>query len=202
MIIYGSRATEIAKAALTEKCPNCATQNSIDMYVFQKYAHIFWIPFFPIGKTAVSQCSNCKQVLKLKEMPPVLSGAYENLKGQGKTPIWTFSGLALVAVLITIGVISDKNKDERNAKIILTPRQGDIFEIRTKENQFTLYKVEAIQGDSVIISTNKFETDKLSGVADIKSKGPTAWSEEQYAFSKSELKTMLEKGEILDIDRE
>ena len=202
MIVYGSRATQIAQQDLVEKCPTCATPNSITMHVYQKYAHVFWIPFFPIGKTAVSECSHCKQVLKLNQMPPQLSAAYEAMKPQSKTPIWTFAGLALVAVLITIAVISDKNKDQRNAKIILTPRKGDVFEIRTKEDHFTLYKVDLIEGDSVILRTNKYETNKLSGISDLKTKGTDAWSEEQYAFAKSELKKMLETGEIVDIDRD
>ena len=131
MIVYGSKSKELAKEILTDKCQNCGTQNCIDMHVFQKYAHIFWIPFFPMGKTGVSQCDHCKQVLKLKEMPATLTASYNNLKAQTKTPIWMFSGLALVAVLITIGVISDKKKDEKNAQLILTPQKGDIFEIKT-----------------------------------------------------------------------
>src|SRR6185369_8201835 len=100
MIVYGRKATQIAKELIVEKCPNCGTMNSVELYVFQKYAHVFWIPFFPIGKTAVSQCAHCKQSLKLKEMPLELRTAYDHVKQQAKTPIWTFSGLALVVVLI------------------------------------------------------------------------------------------------------
>ena len=169
---------------------------------FPKVCTHFWIPFFPIGKTAVSQCNHCKQVLKLKQMPPSLTNPYDNLKSQSKTPIWTFSGLALTAVLITIGVVSEKNKDQRNAKIILTPRKGDILEIKTKENQYTLYKVDQVQGDSVLVRLNKYETDKLTGVDDLKTKGENAYSDEEFSLAKSELKLMLEKGEIIDIDRE
>jgi hypothetical protein len=198
MIIYGSKSKELAKEILTDKCPNCGTQNSINMHVFQKYAHVFWIPFFPMGKTGVSQCDHCKQVLKLKEMPSSLTTAYENLKAQTKTPIWTFSGLALVAVLITLIVINDKKKDEKNAQLILTPQAGDIFEIKTKDNQYTLYKVDQVQGDSVFVQVSSFEVNKIKGLDDLKKK---EYSEDILGFSKSELKEMFNKGEILDIDR-
>ena len=201
MIIYGSKTKQLAKEVLTDKCPNCGTQNSVELYVFQKYAHVFWIPFLPLGKTAVSQCDHCKQVLKLKEMPSSLKTSYENLKSQTKTPIWTFSGLAIVAVLITIGILNDKKNDEKNAKLVLAPQSGDIFEIKTKENQYTLYKVENIAGDSAFIRINQFETNKVSGLADLKSKGESGYSEDVFSFSKTELKVMLEKGEILDIQR-
>ena len=202
MIIYGSKSKELAKEVLMDKCPNCGTQNSIDMHVFQKYAHVFWIPFFPLGKTGVSQCDHCKQVLKLKEMPTSLKTSYENLKAQTKLPIWMFSGLGLLVIFIAAAVISGKKQDERNAKLILAPKNGDVFEIKTKENQYTLYKVDEVQADSVFIRTNNFETNKASGIADLKRKGDDSFSEEVYGFSKVELKKMLEQGEIIDINRE
>jgi len=199
MIVYGTRSKELAKEIISDKCPNCGTQHSIDMHVFQKYAHIFWIPVFPIGKTGVSQCDQCKQVLKLNQMPEPLKNTYENLKSQAKTPVWTFSGLAVFAGLIIIAFISGRQKDEKNAKLILTPHKGDVFDIKTKNNQYTTYKVEEVQGDSVFIRTNNYETNKETGIAELKEKGDSAYSEDIYGFSKKELKQMVDKGEIIDI---
>lgn len=198
MIVYGTKSKELAKEILTDTCQNCGTQKSIDMYIFQKYAHIFWIPFFPIGKTGLSQCDHCKQVLKLKEMPENLTASYDNLKAQTKTPIWMFSGLALIAILITFVVISDKKKDEKNAQLIVNPQAGDIFEVKTKDNQYTLYKVEQVEDDSVFIIMSMYEANKKSSLNNLKKKDYTI---DTYGFSKSELKEMLNNGEILDIDR-
>ncbi len=201
MIIYGSKAKELAKDIIIDKCPNCGNQNTIDMHVFQKYAHVFWIPLFPIGKTGVSQCDHCKQVLKLNQMPPALKTAYANLKSQTKTPVWMFIGSALIAVLIVFAVIEGKEKDAKNAKLILAPQTGDVFEVKTKENQYTLYKVEDVSADSVFIRPHNFESNKETGLSDLKRKGDTAYSEDVYGFSKAELKKMLADGEIIDIDR-
>jgi len=201
MIIYGSKSKQLTKEVVTDKCPNCGTQNSIELYVFQKYAHVFWIPFFPMGKTAVSQCHHCKQALKLKEMPAALTTVYENVKAQTKTPVWTFSGLALLTVLITVGILNDKKNDEKNAQLILTPKSGDILEVKTKDNYYTLYKVENIEGDSAFIRINQFETSKITGLADLKRKGEGAYSEDVFSSSKTALKAMLDNGEIVDIER-
>jgi hypothetical protein len=198
MIVYGSRSKELIKDVLSDQCPNCGKQNSIDMHVFQKYAHIFWIPIFPMGKTGVCQCDHCKQVLTLKEMPASLVISYENLKARAKTPVWMFSGLALLAVLITIGFISGKQNDAENARLILTPQAGDIFEIKLGRKHYTLYKVDQVNGDSVFVQLNDYETNKVAGLKDLKKK---AYSEEVMVFSKAELKQMLEKGEIIDIER-
>ncbi|MDB5200650.1 MAG: zinc-ribbon protein [Ferruginibacter sp.] len=201
MIIYGTKAKELAHQTLFEKCPTCGTQNSVEMHVFQKYAHIFWIPFFPIGKTAVSQCEHCKQVLKPKEMPASLKSEYENMKLQHKTPLWMFSGLAAIVVLIGLAMYNGKQTDERNAKWILAPQAGDIYEVKTPDKQYTLYKVDEVQGDSAYFRVNMYESNKLSGLADLKRKGDAGYSEDVYGVSKKDLKEMLEKKEIVGIER-
>jgi len=198
MIVYGSRSKELAKDILTDQCPGCGKQNCIDMHVFQKYAHVFWIPVFPMGKTGVCQCDHCKQVLTLKEMPASLAISYENLKAKAKTPIWMFSGLAVLAILITIGFISGKQNDEENARLILMPQTGDVFEIKLGSKQYTLYKVAQVEGDSVFVQLNDYETNKVAGLNDLKEE---TYSEDVLGFSKAELKQMLEKGEIIDIER-
>src|SRR4051812_15178616 len=137
MIIYGTKTTQLAKETCSQTCSSCGTQNNADLYVFQNYAHVFWIPLFPIGKTGVAQCGHCKKVLRLKEMSPTLKMFYDNLRSNTKTPVWTFSGMALIALFVVSAIVSDQKKDQRNAALILAPKAGDIFEIKTEANQYT-----------------------------------------------------------------
>jgi hypothetical protein len=198
MIIYGRKGKILAKEPVTDKCPNCQTQNSIDMYIVQNYAHVFWIPLVPIGKTGVSQCGQCKGVLKLREMPLYLMKTYETVKVKTKTPIWMFLGLAIIAVFIIVNVINSRKKDQNNTTFITAPKAGDIFEIKTKDNQYTLFKTVWVVGDSVYVNINKYTSDKSSGLAAMKNK---EYSESVYALSKKELKEMFDKGNILGVDR-
>ncbi len=201
MIVYGTRSKLLAKELVTDKCPHCGTQNSTEIHVYQKWAHVFWIPFFPLGKVSASECAHCKQVLKEKEMTSSMQSILQDVKSRSKTPVWTFSGLALLAVLITWAVINDKKTDEKIAKLILAPQAGDIFEIKTPESQYTLYKVAGIQGDSVMIQQNNMETNKPSGLRKIKEQGDAGYSEELISVSKAELKSWFDKGEIIDVER-
>jgi hypothetical protein len=201
MIIYGIRSKELTKETLTDKCTSCGSQHSIDMHVFQKYAHVFWIPIFPAGKTGVSQCDHCKQVLKLKEMPPSLKSSYESVKAQTKTPVWMFAGLAIFAALVVFGIITNQQKNALNAKLILAPQKGDVFEVKDEAKKYTLYKVDEVDGDTVFVRVSNFETNKLSGLRDIKKKGDSEYSEDVLALTKTELRQMLNKGDIMDIDR-
>jgi hypothetical protein len=125
----------------------------------------------------------------------------DNLKSQSKTPLWTFSGLALIVILITVGVVNDRNKDQRNAKLISSPKSGDVLEVKTKENQYTLFKVDNVHGDSIFLRVHNYETNKIDGLSDLRKKGDSAYSEDLYSIDKNDLKKMFEKGEIIDIDR-
>jgi len=87
MIIYGSRATQLAHETLSEKCPHCGAGHTTQLFILQRYAHIFWIPMFPIGKVAVTSCSNCKKVTKQREMTDLMRLSSDNLKSQSKTPL-------------------------------------------------------------------------------------------------------------------
>ncbi|MCS4436686.1 zinc ribbon domain-containing protein [Aquiflexum gelatinilyticum] len=201
MVVFGSKATEVATETIQDKCANCGTQNSVQMTVFQKYAHVFWIPFFPIGKTGLTQCSHCKQVLEKKEFPVYLRSNYEILKQKGKTPVWTFSGIILLFFFFILGGIVSKQREEKNLMLIASPQAGDIYEIKIDYKQYTLYKVENIEGDTVFVLLNEYETNKRRGLSDSKIRRDESFSGETFPILKTDLKMMVEDGEIMDIER-
>ena len=198
MIIYGSRASKVAQESLFDKCPVCGHTSTLDIYVYRKYAHVFWIPLFPIGKTGYCECSHCSRVWKKEQMPDNINQAYYNLAKQAKRPWWMFSGLGLIVVLIVLVTINSQAIEARNKKLILDPQRGDVYEIKLHDNSYTLYKVAHVIGDSAYLQYNDYETDKRSGLDQMKKK---PYSEIQMGFSKTELKLMLDKGEILNINR-
>ena len=197
-ITYGTNAKQLAKEPETGKCPNCGSQNSIDMYVFQKYGHVFWIPFAPMTKTGVSECTSCKQKLELFQMPDLLKTKYEEIKAKTKAPVWTFSGLVLLGLLIIAGTLGAINDNQKNIQFILQPKAGDIYEMVTENSQYTLLKVARVQGDSVFVYINEYETDKQKGLYQLRDK---PFSPGEIAFTKQTLRLMLKEGKILDVER-
>ena len=116
-------------------------------------------------------------------------------------PLWTFSGLALVALAITWGAISSQQKKAENEKNISAVQKDDIYEIKKGYKQYTLYKVERVSADTVFMLVHQYETNKVSGLTDLKSQGDKGYAEGSIPFVKSELKAMLDKGEIVDIEK-
>lgn len=198
MIVYGTRAKVLATEQVVDACPNCNSRNTVHISVLQKWAHIFWIPIFPIGKTGVSQCTNCKQVLKLKEMPAGLRLSYDNIKAQTKTPVWTFAGLVLIAALAIFLTIDSKQKAEKVTKMIPALQKGDVLHLRLSDTSYSLAKVTRVNGDSVMIVNSQYQTNSIPDLDNLKSKG---YDTEERFFSVGDLKAMDKKEEILDIDR-
>jgi len=48
MIIYGFKGTHLCTEALPgAACPACLAPNSLHTSLYSRYAHVYWIPFFP-----------------------------------------------------------------------------------------------------------------------------------------------------------
>ena len=198
MIIYGTRAKLLKTEFIAEPCPNCNTQNKMQMNVFQKWAHIFWIPFFPIGKTGVSQCTHCQQVLKLKQMPPMLRMSYDNMKSQTNIPIWTFSGVGVIIVIAIAISISQQQTAKKVTQMIPSLKKNDILHIKLKDNAYTLAKVNRVNKDSVFFFANNYQTDRVTDIDNLKDKG---YATTEDTLTVADLKDMNQKEQILDIER-
>ena len=198
MIVFGSRGTHVANNIISQECPKCGTENSTRMFIFQQYAHIFWIPAFPVGKKVVTECDNCKQVIRKNGFPKNFLPEYEALKASAKTPWWTFIGLVLLAIYIMWAVYAGKQDDKQNVQLISNPQKEDIYEVKLRDDEYTLYKVDRVEGDVVYVYANEYVVDNPSGIYKLEEK---PYSKESYPILKLNLQYMLEKGEILDVNR-
>ncbi len=203
MIVYGTRATLTKSELIAESCPHCNTHGSVQMNVFQRYAHIFWIPFFPIGKTGVSQCQHCKQVLKLKEMPATLKLSYDNLKAHTRIPVWHFSGVFVVILISIYVTIHGNQQRQQTDQFAASPKANDILQVKakdekTKDDVYTLIKITKVAGDSVYFCYNKYQSDQADGITGTQK---NEFEDELRVMPKSELAEMNKKGDIIDIDR-
>ena len=199
MIIYGTKKKEIENEVLTDKCPYCGHQNSLVMHVIQKYMHLFWIPMFPLRKIGVSHCEFCKQVLTLKEMPPFLVTAYDNLKAKARAPFWTYTGLSIIVFFSINYKIDELKKSNEIEKAIKTPRHGDIFEVKLENNNYTFYKVDHVRGDSIFVRKSRFQSKFSSDIENLKRKGYDVYEKYFFLVERSDLEQMFNNDKVLDV---
>lgn len=201
MIIYGSRATRVAKESISVPCPHCQSSNTLDLYVFQRYAHIFWIPFFPITKTGATQCVHCRQVLKGKEMPSPLRETFNELRSRTDTPVWTYIGTVLIGLIILAGALQGGRHDAQMSQQLKSLKAGDILEVRKSAGVYTLYKIAEVESDSVAVLPLLVTVDKESGLRDLESESDLQYSTDPKKYSRENLSALLHAGAILDVVR-
>jgi hypothetical protein len=146
-------------------------------------------------------CNNCKQQLEPKNMPPATRQLYDDLKKQGRAPIWMFAGLAVVAVLIPLVMWRSDRHDKQLATWLAAPQVGDVYTIDLPGGGYTLYKVAAVRNDSVMVLMHDYETDRLKGLSSLRSKGDAGYGDEVLGLSFADVQRMRGSGEIHDVDR-
>jgi hypothetical protein len=199
MVIAGTRSILLKSEVIFDPCPNCHKTNCVKMSVYQLYGALFFIIFFPSNKIGISNCTNCGHELKLYQMPPSYQLHYQNLKANTKTPIWTFSGILVILLVIVAFFVIVHQQDVETKKYILSPRKNDIYQVQVKNNWYSLYKVKTVVGDTVFFISNKYQVDQISGLDELDT---SAYDQSvTYAFPKSKLLKMKENGWILQVDR-
>ena len=201
MIIYGTKSEKVLVTNISEKCPNCETANVTQLFIFQKYAHFFWIPFFPLNKTGVSQCGFCKKVLKLNEMPVGFKKVYhQNLKV--KAPRWMYIGTGIIGLFIISVIYENYEKNNQSWKYIKDLHKNDLFEIKLENGGgFTYYKIIDLKKDTIFLIRNKQLSITESGLENIGTKENNFLKEEPFFSTKKAIEDKLEIGDIINVVR-
>lgn len=199
MIIYGTRAKLLTSKSFDQvSCDYCQQNTTHYGSVFGKYFHVFWIPFFPIGKVAVSECQHCKRTLEINQTQNELRDNLQQLKSEAKAPIFHYSGLGVVAALaVMITIIGSQNSEEKKL-FSQQPKAGDLYEIKSGEG-YSMFKVANVSSDSLYVYPNSYEVSKITGLHKINK--PENFGKAVLVISKQEILHMLDKGDILDINR-
>lgn len=200
MIIYGNKSVHVKSLELKSKtCEQCNTPRTMSLHLFSRHAHVFWIPTFPLGKKGYIQCEHCKSVLESDEMPDTIKREYDLFKRDAKTPIWQFSGLALIAILAVFITYNIQQNNENRLLYIANPIEGDVYKYKTDNQMYSSLKISNVSKDSVFVLQNQFETDKRKGVYKIDKEENYAQS--NYGISKEAINNMFNEGIIYDVKR-
>ncbi len=145
MIYFGTRASNIGNFDIpNSKCSYCEQSNTQRVSVFGKYAHIFWIPIFPIGKKAVAECMHCKRTIEQKEFDPELKKLYKENKGKAKRPFWHWLGLGLFGLLVAFTTIVGITSEKDPRSDLLTADEELMITNPTMESDSISYKIKQL----------------------------------------------------------
>lgn len=165
MIFYGTRSSSIQNGVIKNvECPHCQSNTEMNYSIFGKYAHIYWIPLFPIKKLTVAECNSCKRTFELKDLSPTIKNKLNNSTGKLSNPLWMFSGLFIIGALFLFGYFSAMQTASNSKIFVQDPKIGDVYFVKESNGFYTTMKVDEVSKDSVVVFLNEMEIDKKSKI--------------------------------------
>ena len=202
IIFYGWKSKTIKQAPLDNvACSNCGHEHT-DLTIFSKYVHIFWIPFFPYGKSAVVSCPNCGHVAEEKSMAPEFRETVKRLKHAVPTPKYLFAGLGLAVVFCAFLFFQIRQDNALENEYLQYPVVGDVYKLKDPEEpseyKYFLWKVAMIANDSIYVMPNSYNYNQLPTKLD---PNDGFYDNVAFAFHKDELMELRTQGELKKVVR-
>lgn len=201
MIFYGTNGKHFATLELPQaSCPACQRPGQLAVALVGRYAHVYWVPFFPYQKLAVVQCQACGSDWAATAVPPTLAPAVRELKKSVSHPLWMWSGLALLVVALLGGYFYGIHDSHNDEALLATPQAGDIYTVRSDSaNMYSLLKVRRVGGNGVELVANQFQTPDSNPIATLNQ--DSSYNSEPFIITRLDLQIMRRKGELTDVDR-
>jgi hypothetical protein len=201
MVIYGTTSKNLKTGQIINvDCPHCEKNTSMTYSVFGKYAHVYWIPFFPISKIRITECNTCKKTFEYKDLTEAIKTKFarEKEKNPVKTPIWLYSGLFIVAAYILFLIYDSGETKKNEAHYLKSPKVGDVYSFKSNFGFYSSMKVFEVKKDSLYVLMNEMQVDQSTGISKIDNEENY---KEIYSFSKEQIKKMYKEDEIYEIER-
>jgi hypothetical protein len=198
ILIYGKRVAKIKEFTDNSNCCTSCKAFDLQVRVFREYYHVFYIPFAPFGdKLADIRCNECTEPIRTE----VLKKVYEKYT---KTPVYMYSVLLLLVVLIGLLVFAGIQGSIDRARWIAKPRAGDVYLVNkdvdeNKTIDYYFLRVVETNGDTVFAYHNN-----LVYLQYVTQLNPDDYfvKDEKWYFTKAEIQKMYDEDEITSVERE
>ena len=202
MILYGSKGAHLRTDSLPgTSCPVCTTPDALKASVYSRYAHVYFIPSFPVSKTAVAHCQHCQQAWDEKTLPAELHPAVRALKKSTRFPLWHWAGAGVLVLGLAGASLAGRYHERDRVAWLAAPHAGDIYTVHSPgdSTRYSLLKVVSAKGNTVEVVSNEYETDDSSPVTELNS--PEKYSKESESLTVLDLQIMHNRGQLTDVDR-
>lgn len=200
MLIGGNKTTKTYYKKIEGKCPNCGNQ-TLGIEIYQKYGHLFWIPFVPLYKIGLLNCTHCKLALEKKEVPAELLNEFELTKKEAPIPKWTFIGLLLFVILIIVFSITNSNNEKEQNLMFNNPKVGDYYNGKLLfDNQYVVYKLVSVKNNEYKLVVSNYQAENILGLTAVKNKN--SYSQDTIVLDENSFREYRTQGMFISVIRE
>jgi hypothetical protein len=195
MIIYGARAKQLATQTVSAQCSGCSHETQV-LVAHQRYAHVYWIPLFPMNKVVSAVCAKCQKLTAEKEFPANLQMHGGPFRSTLSTPKWMFVGLVLIACGIGAGVYSANHDKQAKIAHLAKPHIGDVYVFydlggADDKYHYSFGRLVDVNDSEATFVLGKYRYNLSSGVKREDTANPESYDEERVAIPRNELTEKL-----------
>ena len=106
LFLFGMRSSRIQQQDIPNvTCNYCQRNVGYRVTTFGRYAHLFFIPMFPLGRKTVAECAHCKKTYD-RNFPEPLTRAIvaRNQQAPSKRPLWHGCGCLIIIAAIALAI--------------------------------------------------------------------------------------------------
>jgi hypothetical protein len=155
MILFGTGTKRLTVIPLYDgNCMKCG-KPTITVTVFQKYFHVFFIPFIPTRKTVRGECRSCSRTYEEDDLPTYFDPQVGIVKQAAGTPLVLFTGLALFILLGAFTTWRESTRAKEADSYLAAPQVHDIYvlPLGLRESfKYVICRLEAVASDSLTFS--------------------------------------------------
>ena len=82
-------------------------------------------------------------------------------------PIIALYIIGAMAVAMGLGALYYNYRKDKEKTYLSNPKKGDVYEMVMKSGRYSTAKIIHITKDSIFVTANSYETDKLEGISEI-----------------------------------
>lgn len=206
MFFYGVKSKSIKIGKLTNiHCNYCDKESKMEYEIEQKYFHLYFIPFIPLKKRTTVCCENCWTVFEKKHFSNDINIKLNraNDRNPVRTPIWTFSGSILLALLIVWAFWQSGRHEVTEGDYIKNPKKGDVYFTETHPAEYTtIYstlRIDKVDKANVYFTYNDTSVTKYTKVFGILNE--RYYTSKKGIYARKKIEELYKKDSIISITR-
>lgn len=108
----------------------------------------------------------------------------------------------ILSIVLVFGLVLNAcNNSKKGNDFVLKPKAGDLYKVKLKDGNYSVFKVMFIENDTLHVRPHKYQSAKLSGLDRLLKMSDTGYMPGVMAVSTTDLKKKWEKEEIIEVVR-
>lgn len=167
MLVYswGMPSKLLGSETVDHACETCGHPQAV-VAVRQRYFQFCWVPMFPLPKSVIVGCPNCRSGVDMKTLFTSDYDRFMEIRKRFRTPFYWFAGLALVLAFVVSIIVMDQSNRIATRRLHHSPRAGDRFvfekDMGDAKHPYHVGRIDQVAADRLSISLARFDYEAPS----------------------------------------